>query len=133
MKIIKNKKGFTLVELLIAMAILIIGLVGVVTTIPVAQRIVAKSDLKTRASISASKVMENLKSEGYLALSTTSNWSGTEDGFNWQATVSKVGASEFQGAITLPADGLLKIEVILTYISRGKSREEKVVTFYSEI
>ncbi len=128
-----NSKGFTLIELLIAITILIVGLVGVVATIPVARRMIASADLTTRAAIAASKVTEEIKAKGFSTLDSTRSWSGTEDGFGWTCEIVNVVDADFQSAATIPATGLLKLTIEVTYQSRGKTKKETVTTFYSEL
>ncbi len=128
-----NKKGFTLIEILIAITILVVGLVGTIAVIPVAQRIIAKSDVKTRVSVAAAKVAEEIKSKGYDTLKSLSTLNGIESGFKWTALIKDVDASDFDGAVDLPSGGILRIDIDLEYKSSGKVRHEKLVTFYSEI
>ena len=53
--------GFTLVELVIAMAILSVGLVGSMRVFPVGLRASAQSEMSSRAAIAAQRTIESLK------------------------------------------------------------------------
>jgi len=86
----KRKRGFTLLELLIAMVILVVGVVGVLLVIPLAQRTANRSALMSRATIVASETIEELKAKGYEALKNQSTWSGSSDLFEWEATIEEV-------------------------------------------
>ena len=126
-------KAFTLIEMVISIVILIVGLVGVLLIIPLAQRASGRSALASRASILASEKIEELKSKGYAELTSQSEWSGTSDVFTWKAVLSDVTDDDFQEIVSLPSDPLVKIVIEITYRDHGKERREKFVTFYSEL
>ncbi len=135
----KNKRGnrslsgFTLIEMLISMVILVIGLVGVLLVIPLAQRTTGRSAVATRAFILASEKIEELKAKGYTELTSQPEWSGVEEIFNWKATIADVDAGDFQGGVSLPSANFAKITLEVTYKSQGKLKTEEVTTFYSEL
>ena len=70
-----NKDGFTLIEVLIAMAILAIGMMAVISMQLSAVRNNTKGDLITRATLLAKQKMEELKSVS----SVTTLTNGSED------------------------------------------------------
>ena len=125
--------GFTLIELIISIVILIVGLVGVLLIIPLAQRASGRSALASRASILASEKIEELKSKGYEELTSQSEWNGTEDIFVWTASVVDVTEDDFLGVVSLPSKPIIKIDMEVTYQDRGKEQHEKFITFYSEL
>ncbi len=129
----RKVSGFTLIEMLISITILVIGLVGVLMVIPVGQRTTGRSALATRAAIFASEKMEELKVKGYDDLISAPDRSGTKDIFSWNAKIVDVVASDFQGTVALPAERFVKIHLTVTYASLGKQRSETFVTFYSEL
>jgi len=128
----KRSKGFTLIELMISVAILVIGLVGVILVIPLAQKVAGRSALSTRAAIFASEKTEELKSKGYTDLVSQPTWNGSQDEFSWEATIDAVVAGDFDSAPVLPSDRLVKITMQVTYRSQGKQKTDVFTTFYSE-
>lgn len=60
----KNRKGFTLVEILLALAILGIGLVGLLSVFVVGGNSIRHTVEKTEASFIAQLVIEDLKRQG---------------------------------------------------------------------
>ena len=128
-----ERAGFTIIELLISIIILVIGLVGVLLVIPLGQRSAGRSALTTQAAILASEKIEELKSMGYTELTSQNEWSGSADNYSWRATIQDVAASDFQGVVSLPQEQLVKIVMEITYTVQGKERRDTFVTFYSEL
>ncbi len=129
----RSLTGFTLIELIISITILIIGLVGVLLIIPLAQRASGRSALVSRASILASEKIEELKSKGYQTLISQGEWTGTSDIFTWKATIDNVTEDDFEDMVSLPSEAFIKISMEVTYSDHGKQRREEFVTFYSEL
>ena len=129
----RRLKGFTLIELVISIVILIVGLVGVLLIIPLAQRASGRSALASRAAILASEKIEELKSKGYEEITSQSEWSGSNDIFTWNASITDVVEGDFQEAVSLPSEPLVKITMEVTYRDHGKQQREKFITFYSEL
>jgi prepilin-type N-terminal cleavage/methylation domain-containing protein len=129
----KNSKGFTLIELMIAITLLIVGLVGVIMVIPLAQRVAGRSALATRSAIFAAEKTEELKAKGYTTLVSQPSWSGAEDDFSWVATIDPVAMSDFANFETLPSSMLVKITMQVTYKSQGKTKTDEFITFVSEL
>ena len=132
-KLMKSRKGFTLIELMISIAILVIGLDGVILVIPLAQKVAGRSALTTRAAILASEKTEELKAKGYTKLISQPMWNGTQDEFIWQADIAPVDSGDFEHTQTLPSDRLIKITMNVTYRSQGKQKTDVFTTFYSEL
>jgi prepilin-type N-terminal cleavage/methylation domain-containing protein len=61
----KTRRGFTLVEVIIALVILGIGLVGVIQLFPMGLRSSARAESGTRAAILAQQIMEGLKADSH--------------------------------------------------------------------
>jgi len=132
-KLKHSNKGFTLIEVMISIAILVIGLVGVVLVIPMAQKASGRSALATRSAIIASEKTEELKSKGYTELTSQATWSGADDPFTWEATVTDVAAIDFELTETIPAEKFVKIVMTVTYKTQGKQRTDTFTTFYTEL
>jgi type II secretory pathway pseudopilin PulG len=128
-----NKNAFTLIELLVSIAILIIGVVGILLVIPVAQRSSREAGLRTKAAMVAEAALEELKMQGYDALTAKSDWTGTTDMYSWNAKITKIIATDFEGTVSFPQEGMVRIDLEITYHERGKERKETFHTFYSEL
>lgn len=61
----RARRGFTLVEVIIALVILGIGLVGVIQLFPMGLRSSARAENSTRAAILAQQIMEGLKADSH--------------------------------------------------------------------
>jgi prepilin-type N-terminal cleavage/methylation domain-containing protein len=126
-------KGFTLIEVMISIAILVIGLVGIILVIPMAQRVAGRSAFATRAAIFASEKTEELKAKGYDELISNPTWNGSSGDFDWEATISPVTGSDFEALETIPGDFFIKIVMEVSYRAQGSERKDTYTTFYSEL
>lgn len=61
-----NKKAFTLIEILLALAILGIGLVGILSVFSVGTNAVRKTVTMTEASFFAQMILEDFKRQGHI-------------------------------------------------------------------
>ena len=68
MSTIRLTVGFSLIELVIAMGILAVGLVGSMRVFPVGLRASQRAEMNSRAAIAAQRVIESLKLEPWDAL-----------------------------------------------------------------
>ena len=89
--------------------------------------------MATRAAILAGEKIEELKAKGYEALSSTPFWTGNSEVFDWEASVAEVADEDFTDLQSLPSEGLLKIDLVVSYTEKGKKQEEEFSTFYSEL
>lgn len=129
----RKASGFTLIEVMISIAILVIGLVGVILVIPMAQRVASRSALSSRAAIFASEKTEELKAKGYAELVSNPSWNGADSDFSWEATISPVVDTDFDNTETIPGDFFIKIVLDVSYKTQGKERTDTYTTFYSEL
>lgn len=130
----KRNKGFTLLEVVIALAILAIGLVGVLSLFPVGFQASRKASALTEATIQAQKQMETFKLEGYSYLDTTytdgtwSSWTDFADGTTngWRVRVTEVD----------PPGNLKQVELEIRWEdvrATGGYRYEKFVTYIAKL
>ncbi len=61
MKIIKNRKGFTIVEIIIAIIVLTVGILGMVTTAALVTRMIARGQRSADASAFMARRVERLR------------------------------------------------------------------------
>lgn len=72
----KGERGFTIVEVLVAVLVLTVGLLGLATTAALVTRMVAQGDRYTEAATLASRRFEILRSRGCSSLSNGSETVG---------------------------------------------------------
>ncbi len=105
----KNRKGFTLIELIIAMLVMAIGIMGVMQVFPVGLRNTIKAQHYTKCVEYAEKKMEELRTIGYDALDSYLTGSDTpENGYLVIWTVTPDGT---------PYTGVRKVRVDAYYSS----------------
>ncbi len=109
MKLMYNGKGFTLIEMMVATVMLVIGLLGVSVLLTSTYRQNADSKRITAASTLAEKKLEEIRSAGFAsASSSTSPVNNTID--NTTYSVSWV-------VTTVDATWLKKIDVTVTWLT----------------
>ncbi len=113
-------KAFSLIELVISLAILSVGLVGAMRVFPVGLRASQRSELRSRAGMVAQRIMESLKVTPCAQLTDGEE---TVDEFQVRTTVTEPQVEH----VTEP--GRLKtIDVHLTWTQEGRPREFGVIT-----
>jgi prepilin-type N-terminal cleavage/methylation domain-containing protein len=109
MRTIRNS-GFSLVEVLVAILILGVALVGLTQGITLALGSTKESELQTTAALLAAGQIESLRAEGFIA-------DGESDGeceeglelYRWKQTISPAGV-----------DGLHEVQVVIEHSRTGK-------------
>ncbi len=123
-----NKDGFTLIEVLIAMAILAIGMMAVISMQLSAVRNNTKGDLITQATLLAKQKMEQLKSVGSVTTLTDGSesdidQSGQSGGIfdrSWTIANPLGGSATRQLAVTVEwAHRGISSSVVLRSITEG--------------
>ena len=61
MKTIKNQQGFTIIEVIIAIIVLTVGVLGMVTTAALVTRMIARGQRSAQASAFASRRLERMR------------------------------------------------------------------------
>ena len=115
--------GFSLVELVIALAILSIGLVGSMRVFPVGLRASERAEVNSRAAMTGQRTIELLKllSWDELAIAVTTT---EEDDFTITTSITELDLGDLVDTTRLKA-----IEVIVQSTRRGKTRELEFVTY----
>lgn len=137
-------KGFTLIEVLIAIFVLAVGVVGVLQAFPLGTHIAKSSQMLTTATqLSQAKIEEAIsKSYGELIPATTTENYGEISGFNSYKRVTKISCVHFLYLSEEPCDydltndpyPMKKIEVMIFWKTPlgVTEKETKVTTLISK-
>jgi len=131
----KKTSAFTLIEIVIALAVLIVGLVGVVAVIPMGQRSSKEAAVLTQATLVATEKIAEVKAHGYDIISQEPPpfaLTGTKADIAWEVQISDVLDSDFTGFVTLPLQNLKKIIIIVSYQIKRKTRQDSYHTFVAQ-
>ena len=86
-------RGFSLIELVVALGLLGVGLVGVVRLFPVGLRASKRSEVISKATLLAQQQLEEIKTFGFDALTATPPpfpLAGTAGAYQWLVTIDEV-------------------------------------------
>lgn len=128
----RKLKAFTILEVVIALAILIIGLVGILSLFPVGFNASRRASMLTKATIYAQQKMEDIKRAGYSNLPASGPPSGwiyfkdTDDNdidLEWQTTVSA----------DIPPGNLKMVTLEVRWKEKGVYNVEKFVTYIAKL
>ena len=110
MRVACRNSGFSLVEVLVAILILGVALVGLTQGITLALGSTKESELQTTAALLAAGQIESLRAEGYIIDGETEG--ECDEGlelYRWKQTVSPAGI-----------DGLHEVQVVIEHSRTGK-------------
>ncbi len=126
----KSKNGFSLLELIIAIAVLAIGLVGVLQIFPVGLRASLRAGMVTKAAFLAKNKTEEVKMSGFDAITELPPkipLSGSDGDFDWDISIEKI---NLEG---LESDGnTRKITVRISWEERNRTRSEEFITYVTK-
>lgn len=125
MRLFRNSKGFTMMELLVAMIVIALGLLTLSALFPLGSRARMRGEGLTRAVELAQQRMERLVEQGFDSLS-----SGLHDStyvqtyrVEWWVTAIGWGPSKY--------DSLKVVTDTVTFLSEGKYRKVGLTTYLS--
>lgn len=121
------RRGFTLIEIIMAMAIMAVGIIGVVRLLPVGLRASKSSEMMSRASFLAQEKMEELKLAGFDELTKPNpsiDLEGEEGDYSWEAEVSEV---ELEGVTS--SEDIRSLSLTVSWQEKGKPRSQKFMTY----
>ena len=116
-------RGFSLVELIISMAILSVGLVGAMRVFPVGLRASQRAELSSRATLVAQRTIESLKLLPWTGLPEGSSTATVEE-FTVMTKVSQPPASGLVDPARLKA-----VSVTVGWTQDGRPRDLLVTTY----
>jgi len=121
-----HKRGFSLLELIIAIGVLSIGLVGVLQIFPVGLRASYRAGMVTKAAFLGQNKLEEVKMIGFDAITELPPkiaLSGTEGDFEWEIFIDE---AELKGIES--ADNIRKVTVTVAWVERNRTRSKDFVT-----
>lgn len=103
MKTVKHNSAFSLVEVMCALLILGIGIVGLTQGLSAALQSSKEAEIQTNAALIAAGRIETLRADGYLvAGETEGELGGGLSSFKWKETISET-----------DLDGLFEVSVVV--------------------
>ncbi len=136
----KFKKGFTLIEVLVAIFVLTVGIVAVLQAFPLGTYIQKSSQMTTVAIQLSQAKLEELISKSYddslLFVGTTTESYGTVSGFSSYKRTTRINYYDPNSPSQIPvADlGIKKIEITVFWKSPlgVAEKEAKIATLFSQ-
>jgi prepilin-type N-terminal cleavage/methylation domain-containing protein len=126
----KIKKGFSLLEVVISLAILVIGIVGVIRAIPIALRLSKRSEVYSKVAILAQEKMEEVKLAGYDKISQEPpliEREGKEGNFNWEIQIEQVDLPDLE-----KPNNVRKIILTIEWLERQSKKSEDFVSYVAK-
>jgi len=126
----KANKGFSLLELIIAIAVLAIGLIGVLQIFPVGLRASQRAGMMTKASFLAQNKIEDVKLAGFDAITELPPkipLSGKDGDFEWSV---KIGNVSLEGVES--SRDMRKIIVTISWPERNTTRSKEFITYVTK-
>ena len=119
------RRAFSLVELVIAMAILGVGLVGSMRVFPVGLRASHRAEMNSRATIAAQRVIESLKLKPWEALEEGKSSTEVVDGFD---VITSIGRPVLAVPLIEP-ERLKSVEVTVHWVQETKPHALTFITY----
>ena len=116
--------GFSLIEVILALAILIIGLVGVIVLFPVGLRASRQASVLSEETLLAQSHLEEIKTLGYEKIDTKE---GTYKNFKWQIAFEEIAPEGVNDS-----SGLRKAVVTVTWNQGGQEKKDSFVTMVDQ-
>lgn len=128
---LRIKKGFTLVELVVAFLILVIGVTAILELVSQSALNARYAKDKTTATVLAQQKLEELLSQPDLVPGETEgDFGDAYPQFRWRAQISEVGGSTVS---TESGTGLLHIVVTVEWQDRGQIRNVQLETLQAPV
>lgn len=122
-----KNKGFSLLELIIAVGILAIGLVGVLQIFPVGLRASHQAGMLTKAGFLGKNKLEEIKMEGFDVIAERPPripLSGKEGDFDWKIDIEEVDLDGVKSS-----DNIRKVTLTVSWIERDRTKSKDFVTY----
>jgi len=125
-----NNKGFSLLELIIAIAVLAVGLVGVLQIFPIGLRASQRAGMMTKAAFLAQNKIEDVKLAGFDAITELPPkipLSGRDGDFEWAIKIDEIAPEGVEAS-----EDMRKITVTLTWPERNTTRSKEFITYVTK-
>jgi len=125
-----NNKGFSLLELIIAIAVLAVGLVGVLQIFPIGLRASQAAGMMTKASFLAQNKIEDVKLAGFDAITELPPkipLSGKDGDFEWAIKIDDV---SLEGVESI--NDMRKVIVTISWPERNTTRAKDFITYVTK-
>jgi len=118
-----KRNSFSLIEILIALAVMLVGIVGVMSLFPVGLRASKVAENYTLAGILAQQAIDNsrLTAYGSLADSADNSFASPDDDFSWDLDEEDAAVSN-----------LKEITITIKWPDLGATRSEDFVTYRAD-
>ena len=126
----EKNRGFSLLELIIAIAVLAVGLVGVLQIFPIGLRASQRAGMMTKAAFLAQNKIEDVKLAGIDAITELPPkipLSGREGDFEWAIKIDEIVPEGVEAS-----EDMRKITVTLTWPERNTTRSKDFVTYVTK-
>ncbi len=133
----QNKRGFTLVEAMIALTIFVIGILAVLQFLPMSTKLAARARLKSQAIFLTQGKMEEYLAKSYLELTTgvveirAPQVSDTTSQLYYFETEVEIDYVDENLVEVFEDQGMKKIEITTYWTERGTEKQDKLVTLVS--
>jgi len=125
-----GRKGFSLLELIIAIAVLAVGLVGVLQIFPIGLRASQAAGMMTKASFLAQNKIEDLKLAGFDAIAELPPkipLSGRDGDFDWAIKIDDVSLEGVESS-----SDMRKVVVTISWPERNNTRSKDFITYVTK-
>jgi general secretion pathway protein I len=123
----KKNRGFSLLELIIAIAVLAVGLVGVLQIFPIGLRASQRAGMMTKASFLAQNKIEDVKLAGFDAITELPPkipLSGKDGDFEWAIKIDNILLEGVESS-----DDMRKVVVTVIWPERNTTRSKDFITY----
>ena len=122
----KNKNGFSIIELLIAVAILSVVLLGVLSGVAAGIVAISSNENRTKAMLISKNVLNDFILDKMRGIDLKDRQIEEYPGFTYDRTITR-----FEHELFGPLDAN-KVEFIIRWEERGKPRDYKLVYIYPQ-
>jgi len=112
------RKGFTLIEIVISLAILAVGLVGILSLFPIGFDAARRSVNSTQVAIYGHEKLEQIRNAGFPAIGVSTG-SFADPAYSWSQSVSTAGS----------ADTLRQVDLTITWQYRNRPYQQVFTTY----
>lgn len=124
--------GFTLIEILVAVFLLVVALLGVISTTVIVIQSNSLSKAMTTATTLARDRMEQLKNTGYAALAGGTDYATMDSTVQATSTADSIYTRIWTVMVDSPATGMKTITVTIRWNWRGALRNVSLTTIVTE-